>query len=194
MHRRRIGKLSESALVFGGLALTAVLLVQACASEIGIERMDSGDIDRMAGTPPSRLLPAGPELQRVLDTAVGCMVVAMQVANIPGVGRGAGTGSMIDSRDQISSYEQVSQLELGGGMGVESSRFVIFFTKERLLDKAMSGSWFYQAGAQAETRERGVERTNALSGEGHEAYRISEGAIVVSVTVRAARVEAIINR
>lgn len=143
----------------------------------------------MAERTIAQLLEQDPELEKAFTEAPGYMFGKMQVAKVPVIGRGTGVGVIVDNRDQSRSYVEISQFEIGGGFGLSQYRFIIIFDDVKLLENAMSGAWHYQAGVEAQVEEQAEGHATSLSGKGYRAFRISEGAMIMSVTVRAAQVK-----
>jgi lipid-binding SYLF domain-containing protein len=135
------------------------------------------------------LLATKPELQELLDKSVGYAVVNMTITKIPVIGTGAGYGVVVDKRNNTRSYIQVSQLEVGGGMGAEKFKVLIVFSDEKLVDRVVRGTWHYEAGAGAVAGSDSAEAaaSNADTDSGYKAYKLTESGACVRVTVRVAR-------
>jgi hypothetical protein len=167
----------------------AMLLFPGCASSPREDLPGRAQIDAAHEQTIAQLLEQEPELEQALEEAAGYMFGEMRGAKIPFVGSGSGAGVIIDNRDQSRTYVEISEFEVGGGFGLRHNRFVMIFDDVKLLRRALSGRWHYRAGVQAEAQEQAEGRATRLSGRGYRAYRISEGAVIMSVTVRAARVK-----
>lgn len=176
--------LSLLARTLGAIAI-AILCACAAAPEYGL--LSKAEIDAMEARAIEQLRDPDSGINEDLSTVAGYMVIELEVAKVPVLGRGRGVGVIVDNRDQSRHYVEVSQFEIGGGLGVRKNLFVILFENPKLLDKAGSGAWHYQAGVEAGASEQTETQVVTMSGKGYRAYQISEGALVVSITVRAAR-------
>jgi len=136
----------------------------------------------------ARLLELQPDLQEAIDTSKGYMVIDMTMTKVPMVGGGGGLGLVVDNRSGERSYIKVSQFEIGGGVGVRKFKVIVLFEDAALIDKVNRGAWHYDAGAEAGAGDQSAGITGGgRAGAGYRAYRLSEGSLVVAVTVRAAR-------
>jgi lipid-binding SYLF domain-containing protein len=147
------------------------------------------ELDAMSEKAISTLLETKPELQPLLEKSVGYAVVKMSITKIPVIGTGAGYGVVVDKRNNTRSYIQVSQFEVGGGMGAEKFKVLIVFSDEKLVDRAARGTWHYEAGADAVAGSDSAETatSQADNDSGYKAYKLSESGACVRVTVRVAR-------
>jgi len=127
------------------------------------------------------------QVQELLDNSVGYAVVNMTITKIPYVGTGVGYGVVFDKQTETRSYIRVSQFEVGGGLGAEKYKVLIIFDDANLLEKAAQGAWHYDAGAQAVAGSESVDTSTSKSGEGYEAFKLTESGVCVRVTVLLAR-------
>lgn len=173
----------------GILAIAVVLLFSCSTLSPEGEGPAQAELDAMSEKAINALLETKPELQGLLDKSVGYAVVNMTITKIPVIGTGAGYGVVIDKRNNMRSYIQVSQLEVGGGMGAEKFKVLIVFSDEKLVDRAARGTWHYEAGADAvagsDSAEAGTSKADKDSG--YKAFKLSESGACVRVTVRVAR-------
>lgn len=169
-------------------ALILVFAVAACSSTPTAEPLTYEQLDAMGDATIMRLLELQPDVRPAFDACTGYMVLDMTMTKIPMVGSGGGLGVVVDRRSGSHSYIKVSQFEVGGGIGVRKFKVVVLFEDAGLIDKVTAGSWHYDAGAEAGAGEQ-TAGTSAgeRTGKGFRAYRLSEGSLVVAVTVRAAR-------
>lgn len=145
------------------------------------------ELDQMAETTLTRLVELQPDAARALETCVGFVVLDMKTTKIPVIGTGQGFGVVIDRRNDTRSYVQVSRIEVGGGLGAQSYRLVIMFDDKRLLDRAVSGAWHYEAGSQAGLGTAEVDVSAKKDTKGYTAFKLVSGGAVATVTVRLAR-------
>jgi lipid-binding SYLF domain-containing protein len=173
----------------GILAIAVVLLFSCSTLSPEGEGPAQAELDAMSEKAINALLATKPELQELLDKSVGYAVVNMTITKIPVIGTGAGYGVVIDKRNNTRSYIQVSQFEVGGGMGAEKFKVLIVFSDEKLVDRVVMGTWHYEAGAGAVAGSDSAEAaaSNADKDSGYKAYKLTESGACVRVTVRVAR-------
>jgi lipid-binding SYLF domain-containing protein len=169
------------------LRVLGIALLTGCVSTPPLDYESREALDAFCDDTLQKLLLIEPELDQALSSSIGYMVMDMQSAKVPFIGRGRGAGVIVDNRDHSRSYVEISQFEAGGGLGIKKFRLVIVFEQGATLDKVLAGSWHYRAEVEAEAQEQGNEQTTTIEGKGYRAFRMSEGAAVVSVTIRAAR-------
>jgi len=160
----------------------------ACSSTPTGDPVTYEELDAMGDATIARLLELQPDVREAIDASKGYLVLDMTMTKIPGVGGGGGLGVVVDKRDGSHSYIKVSQFEVGGGVGVRKFKVVVLFEDAALIDRVTAGSWYYNAGAEAGAGEQSAGTSaGERVGKGYRAYRLSEGSLVVAVTVRAAR-------
>lgn len=171
------------------LVIAVVLLCNCSTLSPEGEGPDRSELDAMSQNAITTLLETKPELQELLDKSVGYAVVNMTITKIPVIGTGAGYGVVVDKRTNTHSYIQVSQFEVGGGMGAEKFKVLIVFSDEKLVDRAARGTWHYEAGADAVAGSDRAETATSQADKdsGYKAYKLSESGACVRVTVRVAR-------
>jgi len=166
----------------------AFMLLAACASPSSEEQGPTrNELDEMGDKAIARFIATTPQLQELLDKSVGYTVVNMTITKIPVVGTGVGYGVVIDRRTGTRSYIRVSQFEIGGGLGTEKYKVLIVFDDAKLLEKTAAGTWHYDAGAQAVAGGESADTAASKSGEGYQAYKLTESGTCVRVTVLLAR-------
>jgi lipid-binding SYLF domain-containing protein len=147
------------------------------------------ELDAMSEKAIAALIETKPELQDLLDKSPGYAVVDMTITKIPVIGTGAGYGVVVDHRSNTRSYIQVSQFEVGGGMGAEKFKVLIVFSDGKLVDLATKGTWHYEAGAEAVAGKDSAEAATSKSGQnkGYKAFKLNESGVCVRVTIRLAQ-------
>jgi len=170
------------------LASLMLAVLAGCAST-SEERAapTQAELDAMADTTMARLLAEQPQLEPLLATLPGWVALDMHVAKIPVFGTGSGYGVVEDLRLDQRSYVRVSRFEVGGGLGAQRYYMVILFEDEKLLDRAVKGTWHYEAGAEVAGGSSSAQGTGVKTGPGYQAYRLSDSGAVATVTVRFAR-------
>lgn len=178
-----------SGIRFGILAIALVVLCSCTTLSPEGEGPGKPELDAMSEQAITALLKTKPELQELLDKSVGYAVINMTITKIPVVGTGAGYGVVVDKRTSTRSYIQVSQFEVGGGMGAEKYKVLIVFSDEKLVDRAVRGAWHYEAGADAVAGSDSAETATSQANKdsGYKAFKLSESGACVRVTVRVAR-------
>jgi lipid-binding SYLF domain-containing protein len=172
-------------LVIVALAVTSL---SGCATLSADEQEEHrAELDEMGDRAIAKLLETRPETSELLEQCVGYAVINMQVTKIPVFGAGGGYGVVRDQNSDAHSYIKVSRFEVGGGLGTQKFKVIIFFSDEKLLNRALSGSWHFEAGAEAVAGESSIEDNLNKSGEGYSAFRIGESGAVATVTIRVAR-------
>lgn len=173
----------------GILAIAVVLLCSCSTLSPEGEGPAKAELDAMSEKAINALLETKPELQELLDKSVGYAAVNMTITKIPVIGTGAGYGVVVDKRNNTRSYIQVSQFEVGGGMGAEKFKVLILFSDAKLVDRAASGAWHYEVGADAvagsDSAEAGTSKADKDSG--YKAFKLTESGACMRVTVRVAR-------
>jgi len=172
--------------------LPMLLLLTACASLSNEELAEKrGALDTMGEEAVARLIEQSPELKSVFDDALGYLVADMKVTKVPVVGGGAGKGVVVDQRDGSRKYIQVARFDVGGGWGIRSYKLLMVFTDEKVMKKAASGSWNFEAGAEAAAGTASAEGStgDVVNTKGFTSYTLSEGGASATVTARVVRVK-----
>ena len=166
-------------------ALTALL---GCATLSPEEREAKRiELDKMGEKALATLLETKPGLREVFDKSIGYMVVDMTVTKIPMVGAGGGVGVVVDKRTNTRSYIKVTRFEVGGGLGAQKFKVIVFFNEGKLLDRVASGAWHYDAGAEAAAGSTSIEgAVTTTFSKGYQAYKLAEGGASATITVRVA--------
>ena len=145
------------------------------------------ELDAMGEKAVATLLDTKPQLQRAFDEAVGYVVINMKVTKIPWFGAGGGLGVVVDKRTNTRSYIKVSRFDVGGGVGAQLFKVIIVFSDAKLLEKAASGVWHYEASAEASVGSAGTEGSVKKPTKGFQAFKLIEGGAAATVTVQVAR-------
>jgi lipid-binding SYLF domain-containing protein len=173
-----------------GLALLALALTVflGCATLSPQEREAKRiELDKMGEKALATLLETKPGLGEVFDKSIGYMVLDMTVTKIPMVGAGSGAGVVVDKRTNTRSYIKVTRFEVGGGLGAQKFKVIVFFNEGKLLDRVAAGAWHYDAGAEAAAGSMSIEgAVTTTFSKGYQAYKLSEGGAAATVTVRVA--------
>jgi lipid-binding SYLF domain-containing protein len=170
-----------------GVVAVALAILTGCATLSPEEReARRAELDQMGDETVAALLETKPQLREVLDESVGYAVVDMKVTKIPVFGAGGGYGVVVDKRTNTRSYIKVSRFEIGGGLGAQKFKVIVIFEDGKLLDRAASGAWHYEAGAEAAAGTASTEGHVTKSGKGYHAYKFAEGGAVATVTIRMA--------
>lgn len=170
-----------------GIQSLVLMALVGCASLSPQERdAKRAELDAMSEKAMATLLQSKPEAADSLDKSVGYAVVHMTTTKIPMVGAGSGAGVVVDKRSSAHSYVKVSRFEVGGGLGAQKFKVIIFFFDEKLLAATASGAWHFDAGAEAAAGSASAEGTASGLGDGYKAYRLAEEGAVATVTVRVA--------
>jgi hypothetical protein len=165
----------------------ALAVLAGCASLSPEEReARRAELDQMGDKAVAGLLETKPELRDVFDKSVGYVVIDMKVTKIPVFGVGGGYGVVVDKRTNTRSYINESRFEVGGGLGAQRFKVIVAFDDGKLLDRAASGAWHYQAGAEAGAGASSTEGHVAKSDKGYHAFKIAEGGAVATVTIQIA--------
>jgi len=166
----------------------AVALLNGCATLSADEQEEKRtELNEMGDRTIATLLETRPEVRELLEQCMGYAVIDMQVTKVPVVGAGAGFGVVQDERSGTRTYTKVSRFEIGGGLGAQKYKVIIFFTDEKLLNRAIAGAWHFDAGAEAAAGNSAVEGNTNKSDKRYRAFKISESGAVATVTVRVAR-------
>lgn len=145
------------------------------------------ELDEMADNAVASLVDEQPEAREFLEQCKGYAVIDMRSTKIPVVGTGVGYGVVQDGRSGNRTYTRVSRFEIGGGLGTQKYKVIIFFSDDKLLDRAIKGTWHFDAGAEAAAGDSALEGSTNKSDSRYRAFKISESGAVATVTVRVAR-------
>jgi len=175
--------------------ILAVALLNSCATTLSDDEQQAKrtELDEMADGTIATLLETHPEANELLEQCSGYAVIKMQVTKVPVVGAGGGYGVVQDERTGVRSYTKVSRFEVGGGLGTQKYKVIIFFSDEKLLDRALAGAWHFDAGAEATAGTETIEGNVNQSNEGYRAFKIGESGAVATVTIRMARAKPYLN-
>jgi len=175
---------------FTGLVniVLAIALLNGCATlSIDEQQEKRIELNEMSDGTIATLLETRPGASELLEQCLGYAVIKMQVTKIPVFGAGGGYGVVKDERTGVRSYIKVSRFELGGGLGAQVYKVVIFFSDEKLLARAIAGTWHFDAGAEAGAGDTAIEGNVNSAEEGYRAFKIAESGAAATVTVRIAR-------
>ena len=165
-----------------------VTLLNACATLSADEQQEKRtELNEMGDRAIATLVETRPETAELLEQSIGYAVIKMQVTKIPVFGAGGGYGVVKDERTGVRSYIKVSRFEIGGGLGAQRYKVIIFFSDEKLLARAIAGTWHFDAGAEAAAGDETMEANVKKADEGYRAFKIGESGAVATVTVRVAR-------
>jgi hypothetical protein len=173
----------------------AVALLTSCATLSDDERQQKrAELDEMSDSTIASLLETRPEASELLEECSGYAVIKMRVTKIPIVGAGGGYGVVQDERSGARSYIRVSQFEVGGGLGAQQFKVIIFFSDATLLDRALAGAWHFDAAAEASAGDQVAEgQVKSTDDDGYRAFKIGESGAVATATIRAARAKPYLN-
>ena len=172
------------------LLTLSLFLLHGCAGLTQEEQSAKrAELDQMAEKVIATLLETEPDAQGALDKSLGYTVIDMTVTKIPMIGAGGGFGVVVDKGNGTHSYIKVSRFEVGGGLGGQQFKVIIFFYDKKLLERAVAGAWHFEAGAEATAGKTGTEGKVAASDQGYRAFKIAEGGAAATVTIRAAYAE-----
>lgn len=177
----------SSSFAVGPVAVLATMLVGCATSPPQDRDQQRSELDAMADHTVATLLEVQPTARHVLDRSVGYLVIDMNVAKIPVFGAGNGLGVVVDRRTDTRAYLEVTRFEIGGGWGAQQFKVIVVFDDAKLLDRAKSGGWHYEAGAELAAGSSTADGTVQKATKGFQAYRLAEGGAVATVTVRVAR-------
>lgn len=171
-----------------------VAVILGCATLSPDEQQAKrAELNAMGEKTIATLLDTRPEARDVLDTSIGYAVIDMTVTKIPMVGAGGGLGVVMDKRTDTRSYTKVSRFEVGGGLGAQKYKVIVFFSDEALLERAISGAWHFEAGAEAAAGDAAAEGQLKKKDERYRAFKIAESGAVATVTIRVARATPYLN-
>lgn len=166
----------------------ALTLLNGCATLSADEQQEKrNELNAMGDSTIATLLETRPEARELLEQCIGYAVIKMKVTKIPIFGAGGGFGVVRDERTGTRSYIKVSRFEVGGGLGAQKYKVIIFFSDEKLLTRAIAGTWHFDAGAEAVAGDATIEGNVNQADEGYRAFKMGEGGATATVTVRLAR-------
>ena len=176
------------AIVFGrGILVLVTIFLFGCTTLSPEERSAKrAELDDMANDAVAALLSAQPQVREIHERAAGYMVIDMKVTKIPVFGAGGGTGVVVDNRTGDRYYIKVSRFEMGGGLGAQRFRIIVFFYDEDLVDRVRSGAWHYDVSAEASAGAASAGSTAKAADKGYHAFKLSEAGAAVTATVRVA--------
>jgi lipid-binding SYLF domain-containing protein len=178
-----LGSTLRAALV--GLLAT---LLAGCATSPPEDRdQQRSALDAMADETIKTLLEVQPAARDVLDRSLGYLVIDMKVTKIPVFGAGNGLGVVVDRRNNTRTYLKVTRFDIGGGWGAQHFKVVLVFDEREPMDRAKSGAWHYEAGAELAAGTTGSDGTMPKASKGFQTYRLAEGGAAATVTLRMAR-------
>lgn len=171
-----------------------IALLNACSGLTPDEQQAKrAELDAMGEKTIATLMETHAGTREVLDQSLGYVVIEMTVTKIPVFGAGGGLGVVVDRRSGTHSYVKVTRFEVGGGLGAQKYKVIIFFDDEKLLKRVISGAWHFEAGAEAGAGSTSAEGKVSTSEKGYRAYKIVEDGAIATVTVRAAYAEPYLN-
>ncbi|NCF62970.1 MAG: hypothetical protein GWP58_08975 [Gammaproteobacteria bacterium] len=171
-----------------GVFALVLFVLHGCASMSPEEQEAKRvELDKMGDETIAALLEKHPEAQEALELALGYVVIDLTATKIPVFGAGGGSGVIVDKRSGRKSYVKVSRFEVGGGLGAQKYKVIVFFEDEKLLDRAIKGAWHFEAGAEVAAGSSGSEGKVTPTDKGYRAFKIVEGGAVATVTIRVAR-------
>ena len=171
--------------------LTLLLFISftftGCSSMSAIEKdQKRNELDAMAEATIASLIEKDPQLKEEIENSPGYAVIDAKVTKVPMVGGGGAEGVLIN-KSQRHVYITAKRFDIGGGVGARSFKALLIFDSQEVVDGWMSGSWEYQAGAEASAGEASAD--GASGGDGFEMHVLAEGGASATATARVIRVK-----
>ena len=147
------------------------------------------EIDAMSKATLATFAEQHPDAADAFERSLGYAVVDMKVTKVPVFGAGSGLGVVFDKRNDARTYVKVSRFEVGGGLGVQAFKAIVLLHDPVLLDRAMKGAWHFDAGMEAAAGGTSAEGKVSTADKGYQAFKIAEGGVVATLTVRMIRAQ-----
>lgn len=166
------------------IALLMLALLGACTTIPVDERNQIRDeVNQIAETTIEQMVANDPAIQASLDKAVGYAVASISATKIPVFGGGYGLALLQDKENGTRTYINITQFDLGAGIGAGRFRVLVIFESREMMEKFRDGTWHSSLGAESTVGSQNVSRVGS-SGDGYSVHYASDTGIVLAATAR----------
>ncbi len=171
--------------------LICMLFVIAGCSTMTVTEKDQkrSELDAMAETAIAGLIEQDANVKTEMDKSIGYAVANMKLVKVPLIGAGGGEGFFVDKKTNKRTYFTVKRLDIGGGWGGRSFKLLIVVYSQEILDRLGSGTWVFQAGAEASVGKAAAEGSTSALKKDFNVYVLSDGGASATVTARVIRIK-----
>jgi len=124
-----------------------------------------------------------PEIQNLLDNAVGYAVASVSTTKIPVLGGGYGLALLHDNENNTRTYINISRFDLGAGIGAGKFRVLIIFNNHEVMEKFRAGAWHSAVGAETTVGSQTTSQV-ATGDKGYSLHFASDTGASISATAR----------
>lgn len=170
--------------------MIALIAISTGCTTMSTEERDAKRkaLDSMKEETIARLIEQDPKIQQELEEAAGYFVADMKLTKVPIVGAGGGEGVLVDKNSGLHTYLTVKRFDLGGGWGARAFKVLLIATPQEVVDSIKSGTWEFQAGAEAAAGSASAEGSTSDIGAPFTTHILSEGGAAATVTARVLRI------
>jgi len=172
------------------LLICMLFVITGCSTMTVTEKdQKRSELDAMAETAIAGLIEQDAKVKTEMDKSVGYAVANMKLVKVPLVGAGGGEGVFVDKKTNQRTYFTVKRLDIGGGWGGRSFKLLIVVYSQEILDRLGSGTWVFQAGAEASVGTAAAEGSTSALKKDFNVYVLSDGGASATVTARVIRIK-----
>jgi lipid-binding SYLF domain-containing protein len=166
------------------------LMIYSCASipgETGEEQTKA--INLLVEQTIKDLSGQTPETKERIANSVGYAVMKAKVGKYPIIGTGGGYGVAIHNQTGEETYFEITEFDVGAGLGVRSVRFVIIFESEDKFQLFKKGVWKPRTSMEAAAKSEGggtaagTENKKDPVNRGYSVYFITDSGASATATI-----------
>jgi len=167
------------------LFISLMLLLLSACTTIPVDERNQirEEVIQVAESTIDQLVSNDPEVQALLDDAVGYAVASISATKIPLVGGGYGLALLYDAEKQTRTYINITRFDLGAGVGTGRFRVLVIFDDREPLEKFRDGTWESVIGAESAMGSQSSSRT-AVAGKGYRIFYASDTGLALAATAR----------
>ena len=173
-----------------------VMMICSCAGIPGDTRQEQiNTVDLLIEQTIEDLCERNPDIRQAIANSVGYAVMNGKTTKIPFIGTGSGYGAAISNQNREKTYVEITELDIGAGLGVRTQRFVIIFHDENKFKIFTSGVWMPRTSIEAGVgyKDTGIkmegDNKKGSQRNGYEVYFISELGASATATLGILRVK-----
>ena len=164
-------------------SLTLVLLGACTTIPVDERNQIREEVNQVAETTIEQMVANDPEIQELLDKAVGYAVASVSATKVPVIGGGYGLALLHDKENGTRTYINVTRFDLGAGVGTGRFRVLVIFEHREMMEKFRDGAWHSTVGAESAVGSQTVSRVSS-PGDGYSVFYASDTGVALAATAR----------
>ncbi|MFC1778690.1 hypothetical protein ACFL3I_15395, partial [Pseudomonadota bacterium] len=160
-------------------SLTLVLLGACTTIPVDERNQIREEVNQVAETTIEQMVANDPEIQELLDKAVGYAVASVSATKVPVIGGGYGLALLHDKENGTRTYINVTRFDLGAGVGTGRFRVLVIFEHREMMEKFRDGTWHSTVGAESAVGSQIVGRVSS-PGDGYSVFYASDTGVALA--------------